>query len=128
MCRDDSSRRVCSARCPEPAEDRLERGDEGLHVGDDLAAEHLVHRRGHQVEPDAHQPQRSPGRRQQQPEEAAVEQRAQVLGRVEEVQRRPGRRGVHDDQVPATLARAAGRSFSMAMYSCVPEKEDDSAS
>ena len=39
------------------------------------------------------------GGSQQQPDEPAVEERRQPLGRVEEVERRPRRRRVHDDQV-----------------------------
>ena len=46
------------------------------------------------------------GRRQQQPDEPAVEEAGEPLGGVEEVQRDARRRGVDDDQVPA--AGAAG--------------------
>ena len=56
-----------------------------------------------QVEAHADQPERSAGAGQQHPQEAAVQQRAEVLGRVQEVQRRPGRRGVDHDQVPAAV-------------------------
>ena len=45
---------------------------------------------------------------QQQPQEPAVEQRAQVLGRVEEVQRRAGRGSVDHDEVPAAVRLRLG--------------------
>ncbi len=74
---DDQERRLRSrpaagtsafARCRKPPKMRLERGDEGLHVGDDLAPPStLFIAPRDQVEPDAHQPERAPGAGQQQP-------------------------------------------------------------
>ena len=67
---------------PKASEQCLERGDEGAHVPQELAAEDLGHCRGHQMEAGTHQPQRTSGRRQQQSEERAVQEVAQVLRRV----------------------------------------------
>jgi hypothetical protein len=44
------------------------------------------------------------GRRRDEPDEPPVEERPEPLGRVEEVQRRPRRRRVDDDEVPGALA------------------------
>ena len=69
------------------------------------------------------------------PDQPPVEERAEPLGRVQEVQRRARGRGVDDDQVPATVPRrpagdrlgASWPSFSIAMYSCVPAKRATTA-
>ena len=75
----------------------------------------------HHAQPGRHQPGRAAGRGQQQPDEPAVEERREPLGCVEEVQRRPRRRRVDDDQVPAAGARARRRAAGRASPSpCTP--------
>ncbi len=71
-------------------------------------------------------------RREQEPDEPAVEQRRQPLGRVEEVERRARRRACRRRSGPSALrsptaSACSWPSFSIAMYSCVPANELDSA-
>ena len=91
----------------EAAEHGVERCDERLQVLEHLGAEHLGQDRRHGVEADADHLEVGPAARlgpaHQHADEAAVEEGAEPLGRVEEVQGRPAGRRVHDDQVPAVL-------------------------
>ena len=86
---------------PEAAEERVERGDERLHVLEHLGADDLGDRVGHHPEAGGHQPRRAACRREQQLHEPAVEEAREPLGGVEEVQRAARGRGVDHDQVPA---------------------------
>ena len=114
----------------EAAERRLDRRDERAHVAQQLAAEHLGQHAGE--EPDAGAEHLTYARppalagatstRSSRPSRKV----AMPPRRVEEVERRAGRRGVDDDQVPLPVA-LSWPSFSMAMYSCVPEKLEDIA-
>ena len=73
------------------------------------------------LKPDADQPERTAGAGQQHPQEASVQQRAEVLGRVQEVQRRAGRRGVDHDQVPGCRSPPPRRAADRASPSpCTP--------
>jgi hypothetical protein len=88
---------------PEPAEHRVQRSNESGQVGQQLSAKDLLNGSGEQPERRRDQAEhaRPPrGRRQQHPQHPAVQEPGQPRRRVQEVQRRAGRRGVHHDQVP----------------------------
>ena len=93
----------------EPAEHGVEGGDERLDVREHLSAQHLGHGRGDDVHAGTEDPQvcaaaRLRGRGEQ-ADEAAVQERPEALGGVQEVQGRAGRRGVDDDEVPTRVVR-----------------------
>jgi hypothetical protein len=119
---------------PEPAEHRVQGGDEGLGIPQQVAAEEPRH------DPDGQRHTRAecleiglPGclrRRHQQADEPAVEERSEALGGIEEVQaERDG--GVstmmRSHRSSASTAARSWPSFSIAMYSCVPANELDTA-
>ena len=105
---------------PEAAEHRVEGSHERLNVLQQLATEHLGQGVGDDVHPDAEHLEAGPasrlGRCRQEPDEAAVEERAQALGGVEEVQRRPRRGGVHDDEVPAAVPTGFGAQLTELLH------------
>jgi hypothetical protein len=96
----------------EPAEHGVQGRDEGLDVAQDLRAEHLGQGVGRGVHPGRQGPQVGPaadlGRRREQPDEPPVQERAEPGRGVQEVQGRPGRRGVDDHQVPGAVPVGGG--------------------
>src|SRR3712207_312755 len=86
---------------PEAAEHGVQRRDERGDVAQQLAAEDLADDPAEEHEAGAGDPEAGPARGGEQPDHRAVEEAAHPVRRVEEVQRRPRRRGVDDDEVPA---------------------------
>jgi hypothetical protein len=87
----------------EATEHGVKRADERLRVLEHLRAQDLGQRAGHHGEPGVqhlHVRHPGPGRDGQQPDQPAIEEPAEPLRRVEEVQRRPAGRGIHHDEVP----------------------------
>ena len=101
-----------SARSRKPPNIGVERRDEGLHVGEELAAEDPRERRRGEVRPEGEDPHvgAAPrlGRGHQDADEAAVEEGPEPFRGVEEVEGGAGRRGVDDDEVPGALAVGLG--------------------
>ena len=92
---------------PEAAEHGVKGVHEGLHVREQSRAEQLAQSAGHQAESAGQQLECAEaadlGRRRQNLDEPAVQEGAEPVRRVQEVQRGAARRGVDHDQVPLAV-------------------------
>ena len=103
-------RRFCALA--EPAEHRVDRADERRQVGEQLCAEDLGEHTGEESESRAEElPDASSGpprRRGEDLDEASVEEGAQAVGSIEEVQRRARGGRVDHDEVPGAVSIGLG--------------------
>ena len=95
---------------PEPVLHALEGLEEADGVLHDLGAGHLGDGLQQCLGGDAHRPQRHPGRDQERPEEAVLQEAGEAAGRVEQVERVAGRRGVDDHDVEVARTGPARRA------------------